>query len=148
MSYTAFLHPRGRDAAINAAYAARSSATGPRDWQRAGFFEKVSRTGSREICDPPPLDTDEDFICKSRPSFEGEQLEALGFSRCSLLEYEGDKFRAFRRGDVNLIITPSEAFYDRFVLATDLAKRFNLLDKSNRIALFEAVVDDYFDSEE
>lgn len=148
MSYTAFLHPRGRDAAINAAYAARSSATGPRDWQRAGFFEKISRTGSREICDPPPLGTDEDFICKSRPSFKEERLEALEFSRCSLLEYEGDKFTAWRRGDVNLIITPCDAFYARFVLATDLAKRLNLLDKSDRIALFEAVVDDYFNNGE
>lgn len=40
----------------------------------------------------------------------------------------------------NLIVTASTVFFDRFILATHLCKRFNLLDKADRIALFQAVL--------
>ncbi|WP_181950862.1 hypothetical protein [Aurantiacibacter spongiae] len=49
-------------------------------------------------------------------------------------------FRSWRRGDLNIVTTTSSEFYDRFETATELAKRFNLLDKADRIALFQAVL--------
>lgn len=44
------------------------------------------------------------------------------------------------KGDVNLIVTQDNKFYDRFMAATSVAKRLNLLDKADRIALFQAVL--------
>ena len=49
-------------------------------------------------------------------------------------------FRSFRKGDMNIITTESMEFFDRFMTATALAKRFNLLEKADRIALFQAVL--------
>lgn len=96
-------------------------------------------TGSRVICDPPPEDTDYDV-----PVLEGANPLRLdsGWVR------EGDdgygygatNFTSYRRGKVNLLVTWDAEFFDRFKAATHVAKRLNLLRKSDRIALFQAVL--------
>lgn len=45
-----------------------------------------------------------------------------------------------RRGNINVIVTPEMEFFDRFMAATELARRFNLMEKVDRIALFQAVL--------
>lgn len=111
----------------------------------------VVPVGSRVTCDPSPTNTDEDFLCLvDRERF----LELI-----QLLVYEGyevggsditpsenftvDKFEGFqsyRKGDVNLIVTCSNVFFDLFMLATNIAKQKNLLVKEDRISLFQHII--------
>lgn len=104
-----------------------------------------SPTGSRVICDPPPTDTDEDWVC-FQPQYDAAiaALEEDGFkSEGSPKFYTGNNrgsFRSLRKGNVNLILTDQREFFDLFVSATELAKRFNLREKADRIALFQVVL--------
>lgn len=99
--------------------------------------------GSRITCNPPPADTDEDWLVL----VNGDPKEALlssGFMQDGRPGfYTGSDvgtFRSWRMGDLNVITTPDPKFYELFLTATMLAKRFNLLDKGDRIALFQAVL--------
>lgn len=113
------------------------------DWQSAVL--DVAPTGSRVICTPPPLDTDEDFVCFAPDQDTATQkLKEMGF----LVEGQPDfytgnnrgNFLSFRRDDTNLIVTDSLEFFDLFRAATELAQRFNLTKKPDRIALFQVVL--------
>lgn len=101
--------------------------------------------GSRVTCNPAPTDTDEDLLVyvHNIDAFHGS-LVPLGFQQDGNPElYEGideEDFRSFRCGNINIIATSQGQFYERFMVATNLAKRFNLLDKSDRIALFRGVL--------
>lgn len=103
-----------------------------------------ARTGSREICDPPPLDTDEDFVClvgSIRAAVYN--LRSLGFVSPPL-EYDPEfseqiPFETLRRGEENLILYESVEGFNAWVAATKVAKSLNLTKKSDRIALFRAV---------
>lgn len=92
-------------------------------------------TGSRVICDPPPDDTDYDVVVlKVAP------IDLTGWTCESACGEYVPQFVSYRRGKVNLIVTDDAEFYDRFVAATRVAKRLNLLKKEDRIALFQAVL--------
>ena len=99
--------------------------------------------GSRITCNPPPIDTDEDWLVLVGVDPEAKLL-AAGFVQDGNPEfYTGSDvggFRSWRLGDLNVVTTPDTAFYQRFMTATHLAKRFNLLEKGDRIALFQAVL--------
>ncbi len=112
----------------------------------------IEPTGSAYTCNPPVLDTDIDFICKveSMPEFKAVAVD-LGWEPYEPdpdsdeeeeydLGDEGD-FISFRRDDINLIVTQHQSFYDEYVLATSLCKRFNLLEKQDRCDLFSAIID-------
>ncbi len=109
--------------------------------------------GSRVTCSPAPTDTDEDFLV----FVPGEPNEVHALIDRPLTEAGWDlggslptdmqtpieshhRFWSYTRGDQNLIITASEPFYARFLAATAVAKRLNLLSKDDRIALFQAVL--------
>jgi hypothetical protein len=110
-------------------------------------FEPV---GSRVTCSPAPMDTDEDFLALVAPEvFVGfEQMLYLrgfqfGGSRIhagGCLVGDESSFQSYTLGQTNMIVTASEAFFNRFMAATSIAKRLNLLDKFDRIALFQAVL--------
>ena len=113
-------------------------------------IKQVVPVGSRVTCDPPPTDTDEDFLVLIQ---KGKLTEFLAAVATANFEQGGsdipdeanvvprdDRFFAFRRDEVNLIATMSESFFRRFLAATHCAKRFNLLDKEDRIVLFQAVL--------
>lgn len=94
-------------------------------------------TGSTVICDPPPDGTDVDFVVLEKTKL------GLGLEWQCGTEYNNEyppQFRSYRRGNVNLIVTGDEEFYNRFIAATHVAKRLNLLKKVDRIALFQAVL--------
>jgi len=102
----------------------------------------ISATGSREICTPPPTDTDQDYLIYVAPDDIDKllaEVDALGFTRESEF-YIGTEFLSYRKEDINLIVTDSKQFHQKFKLATYLAKRFNLLEKTDRISLFTAVL--------
>lgn len=99
--------------------------------------------GSRITCNPAPTDTDADFLCLDVGDCS-ETLKNLGFTQDGSPEFytgnDNGGFRSFRKGDLNLIVTRDQTFFDLFLTATHLAKAFNLLQKDQRIALFQAVL--------
>lgn len=103
----------------------------------------IVAVGSRITCNPPPVDTDEDWLVLLNSEAQ-QSLEAAGFTQEGSPEfYTGSDvggFRSWRLGSINVITTPDPGFFHLFITATTLAKRFNLLKKSDRIALFQAVL--------
>lgn len=114
-----------------------------------GFFP----TGSRAICNPPPEDTDEDFVLSTgNPKQLRGELEALGYTYSSkdVEKYKAGKtdpfamynsFDAYRHpdNDHNLIVVKHALDFKRWKVATLLAKELNLTNKEHRIMLFRAV---------
>jgi hypothetical protein len=106
--------------------------------------------GSRVTCQPPPTSTDIDVLVlvPRGPVHrimqlggwvkDGTKFEAVNYVK----KQDGypNYFTSYRKGDVNIIVTRHERFYNLFSLATDLAQRLNLLKKPDRIALFQAVL--------
>lgn len=117
-----------------------------REW--ALQFEAV---GSQVTCRPPPpppsdrdylvlIDKDkfvgfEQWLFKNTFTPDGSRVLREG---CSL--DDPDFFQSFKREEINVIATCDIDFFNRFMLATALAKRFNLKLKRDRIALFQAVL--------
>lgn len=113
------------------------------------FFVSVEPVGSRITCDPAPQNTDEDYLCYIGPLDQAnlnKNLERIGFDAESMATYEDDSgehnavFMSYRRDDVNLIVTAKKEFFDKFMLATYVAKTLNLLQKEQRITLFQAIL--------
>ena len=99
------------------------------------------RTGSREICSPPPMDTDADFVVldiRGTADFERNGF-TLG-TKEDLDKYGATDFLAYRRGEVNLIIVDDWPKFRAWKAATAAAKQMNLQDKQRRIALFQGVL--------
>lgn len=110
-----------------------------------GIVETFVPTGSRVICNPPPVDTDEDYIALvANDAKARKSLTALGYTLEGLPDFytgnDSGGFRSYRKGVINLITTPDPGFYSLFKTATELARRFNLVNKADRIALFQAVL--------
>lgn len=112
---------------------------------------KWELVGSRITCNPPPTDTDQDvlvFVDEERASQFIFEMENIGFSvelgegyaADALNSGESDRFQSYRLDDVNLIVTVDEQFYKRFAYATEIAKRANLMEKEERIKLFQAIL--------
>lgn len=109
------------------------------------LLSKVSNnwhmTGSRYICDPPPMDTDEDYIIYGNLNVIEEALCQAGFELTTDPEYDGGNwFLTFRLEEFNIVATDSIVFYERFVAATVSARDRNLLNKDDRIALFKKIL--------
>ena len=106
--------------------------------------------GSRITCDPPPVGTDRDWLVLVQPEMWDYfciGLFNLGWSLGgSSIPNEvnetpfNQRFNSYTLGEDNIIATCSPEFYQRFMAATSIAKKFNLLDKDARIALFQAVL--------
>lgn len=103
----------------------------------------IVQVGSRATCNPPPTDTDEDYLVLVKDAHDAvKNLTALGF------EFDNEKYKglgplgfvSLRFGDLNYIVTQDKDFFDGFLSASYLAKRFNLTRKEDRIALFDAVM--------
>lgn len=118
-------------------------------------LKAIERVGSRVTCSPAPTDTDDDWLVLLKPLAKGvvengpgdapiTALRAIGFEMDARTPFytgnDAGGFRSWRRGEVNLIITRDSAFYELFLTATELARRFNLLEKTDRIALFQGVL--------
>lgn len=115
------------------------------------FLEKIAvettPVGSRVTCDPPPTDTDEDWLILVRErdvSTATYMLESNGFQLDNPNERyrpEQSTFNSWRGpNNTNLIVTFDANWHHRFLTATKLAKRFNLMTKNERVSLFQAVL--------
>lgn len=102
-------------------------------------------TGSRYICDPPPTDTDRDVIVLVKDLFafvddsqhSGWEVGGSRHEDITEDDFEHFDFVSLVNGELNLIVTQREDWYEAFVAATLEAKRLNLLVKADRIALFK-----------
>ena len=115
-----------------------------------GLYTDLHAVGSRVTCNPPPEDSDEDwlFLTNSMLQFLSA-AEQNGFSvGGSLIEaatadaISPNGFVSLNRDSdkMNLIVVQSTEFRDRFIAATHVAKTLNLIHKSDRILLFQAVL--------
>jgi hypothetical protein len=114
-----------------------------------GLFSKcfeLHLVGSRVTCDPPPTNTDRDVLCfvENKEAFaslaEKEGFEAAGYVQAEQLHLTNSQFISLKNGECNLIVTDDLAFKNLFLVATRLAKRLNLLNRDDRVALFQAVL--------
>jgi hypothetical protein len=100
-----------------------------------------SPTGSRYICNPPIMDTDDDYLIYAGHDPETiKRILNAGFITDSDLNYQSSFFTSFRRDKINLIVTHDLSFYANHIRATQLCKKLNLLKKSDRIAVFQAIL--------
>ncbi len=103
-------------------------------------------TGSRAICNPPPMDTDLDVIVLVKDLFAFiDDSQKTGWTKGGSkapdiedTEFDDCHFVSITSGKMNLIVTKRKTFYERFVAATERAKRLNLMHKPCRISLFRA----------
>ena len=93
-------------------------------------------TGSNYICNPPVTDTDIDqmFLVHSLDETDYELTE-LGWKKCGINEYAVDNWAAYRKDNLNALITTSKNHYDKFEAATELAKKRNLLNSRSDTSL-------------
>jgi len=109
------------------------------------FLDKVVKmeyVGSRITCNPAPTDTDEDVLLLTDDlSMLIADCIEVGFTR------DGDTgtsypegFVSLRNGTMNFIVTDDEEFYKKFMLATHVCKSLNLMEKNNRITVFQAIL--------
>lgn len=119
----------------------------------------VYKTGSSVICNPPVLDTDEDYLVLVDNLEEaGFWFQPHGWTNCfddwsnkqdsdpgidvdgyTIELTTGARFQAWRREKENIIVTDDRTLHIQSVAATLLAKELNLTDKAQRIALFRAI---------
>lgn len=99
------------------------------------------RTGSREICSPPPLNTDVDFVVLDIENVG--VFEKNGFLLTTIEDtkkYGNVDFHTYRRGEVNLIVVDNRRSFFDWKRATAAAKKKNVKSKFQRIALFQGIL--------
>jgi hypothetical protein len=103
----------------------------------------VKKTGSKVICNPPPSDSDTDYLVNcfndKRLLVITHYLEKEGFESESE-SYEGhdNDFNSYRKGNINLIVTSDSEFSEKHCLATAVCRKLNLVNKDDRIMVFKA----------
>ncbi len=115
----------------------------------AQFSKDFRPVGSQVTCSPPPESSDHDYLALvSNLNYAKNFLESVGFDSEEYAKdiaddwdsKNPDQFLSMRSGKTNIILTDDEASFRRFMAATSVAARLNLLDKKDRIALFQAVL--------
>jgi hypothetical protein len=114
------------------------------------FHRQITAVGSRVTCNPAPTGTDQDWLVwiddKDYDQFAQHLLSSDWEVGGSLIPNDANylpqsqRFNSFTKGEDNVIATASEEFHRRFLAASATAKRLNLLEKEDRIALFQAVL--------
>lgn len=108
----------------------------------------ITPVGSRITCTPPPTDTDRDWLVlvawrhwtQFCDSLQSKGWKRGGSAHSSSTCCSAHEFASFTLGIDNVIATSSEDFHRRFLAATSVARRLNLLLKPDRVALFQAVI--------
>lgn len=98
--------------------------------------------GSRYVCDPPVMDTDKDtliLVAEMVPAVTALLNE--GWTMCNNGEYIEGFFMALRKGEDNYVLTANELFFERYLVAAQVAKALNVQCKNTRIAIHKACVE-------
>lgn len=103
--------------------------------------------GSRVTCDPPPEDTDEDWLILFYDQTHlldalDRLVNSLGFTNESDFRYGSRVFYSVRRDELNLLLTADPEFYARHRRATALCKLLNIANKEDRVAVFQVILYD------
>lgn len=112
------------------------------------LIKRIEPVGSRVTCNPAPTDTDEDFLVLVNGNDYQELLLELhedgfeigGSEVYSAEEYQLEStegFQSFKKGITNYIITCNEEFFSKFMKATTICKTLNVLNKEDRIRVFQ-----------
>lgn len=109
---------------------------------------KFEPVGSRRSVNPPPLDTDDDWLFLT----DKENLNKICFmvdndyeppdetdQKCPKSKI-GSEFISLRVEEFNLIVTTSEPFFDKFMLAQRVCEQLNLMEKRQRVIVFRAIL--------
>lgn len=102
---------------------------------------KIHPTGSRYICDPPVMNTDIDFLIYTEKCID-EILIIGNFKKTPFVDYVNNspvKFDAWRKGKINLIVTSTLEYTERFQTATYICKMENIKNKWARVCIHEAL---------
>lgn len=112
--------------------------------------KQITAVGSRVTCNPAPQGTDQDWLVyvaeKDYPAFAKALLTDGWEVGGSMIPADVDytpihsRFNSFTKDEDNVIATASPKFHRRFLAASSVAKRLNVLNKQDRIALFQAVL--------
>jgi hypothetical protein len=100
-------------------------------------------TGSRVICNPPVLNTDNDWLVFVPDSLQEKAMEFMenqGATHSLTQETYPDGV-CYRYGDINPILIWEFEIYYCWVAATYWASKLNLQDKADRTAFFQSLVD-------
>lgn len=114
------------------------------------FPISVTAAGSRVTCNPPPLDTDRDWLVLVAPErfadLDAHLIHSGWEAGGSDIPDEANevppelRFVSYTLGVENVIATVSPEFHRRFLAATAVSRHLNLMNKPDRIALFQAVL--------
>jgi len=117
---------------------------------------EVSACGSRVTCNPTPADTDWDFLvfCKSSEISTAvhRSLTELDFTCEGAEHYQSltkSEFVSYR--DIenrNMIVTKCDIFSTKHKGATSLCKSLNLMDKKDRVSVFQAILYECYNNNE
>lgn len=109
---------------------------------------EVTPCGSRVTCNPAPVDTDTDYLVfvatDDHLSKLFTYLDKEGWQWEGATEHYqnvcANTFASFRRGSDNLIVTKNRDFVRLHKIATRICARLNLMEKPDRIMVFQAVL--------
>lgn len=122
------------------------------------FVQDAAMVGSRNLCNPPVEDTDKDVILwvdlikarldPSLPKLHPNQIiyavlteSKVGFEHGgSKVPGNNETFASYKKGNINLIIVEKESMFRLFMSAATLSKRFNLLNKQDRVDLHNCIM--------
>lgn len=114
---------------------------------RVREFEFV---GSQVTCSPaPPVEkSDKDYLvlvwllnrAERKLSNSGWIIERDRGTYCGIRNSDFFSARKIDSLNKNLIVTNSKTFFKKFMYATEIATRLNLLEKNDRIKLFQFVL--------
>lgn len=99
-------------------------------------------TGSRYTCTPPVTDTDQDWVLLPT-SATYAALDSEGF----VLRGYKDKYGTasdYCKGDINIILVENRDKFNKWVLATEAARKLNLQTRAERCALFRVILREEF----
>jgi hypothetical protein len=103
----------------------------------------IAPTGSRVICTPPTMDTDDDWLVWVPEKLQEDAisfLERAGATYSDQQKIYPDGV-CFRYEDVNPVLIWDYQIFYRWVAATYWARKLNLQDKKERVLLFQSMVD-------
>lgn len=119
------------------------------------YFDAISvyPTGSRYICNPPILDTDDNYLVLVEDA-RGVYSKLIndGWEDCLKLAVDGSGkdaidsyideqsygvvWYAFRKGAINIMVSENWDWYVSSCAATELCKALNIKEKEQRIRIF------------
>src|SRR5687767_9020914 len=104
------------------------------------YVQDYFPTGSRVICNPPVMDTDEDWAVlttghwsPTRVSLQ-DKLKEFGWENGGS---EGaGSFQSWKKGELNIIVFRVPSQFAKYRLSTRIATVLNLTNKEDRVNLF------------